>query len=52
LVEEAQGGDRHQDRTGGQLSIVGQVKLVGANRFGAEGLRALTEMACEQRDLS
>jgi hypothetical protein len=47
FVEEAQGGDGNQDRTGGQLSIVGQVKLVGANLFGAEGLGGSTEVACE-----
>ena len=39
LVEEAQGGDGDEDRTGSQLLFVGQVDLVSADVLRAQQFR-------------
>src|ERR1700687_5215800 len=51
LVEEAQGGNSNEDRTGRQLSFVGQVDLIGTDILRPQLFRRLVEMACEQGSL-
>src|SRR5439155_2838788 len=51
LIEKAQGGNSDKDRTGRQLSFVGQVDLIGTNILRPQLLRRLVEMASEQGNL-
>src|SRR5208282_649809 len=49
IVEKANGGDRHTDRTGGKLFVCGQMELKCADLGWAEQFRRLTKVARELR---
>src|SRR5208283_1628516 len=51
VVEKANGGGRHTDRTGGKFSISGQMELKGADLGWAEQFWRLTKVARELRDV-
>jgi hypothetical protein len=51
LIEEADGGDRHQDRAGGQLPVLDQMDLIGSDVSRPQQLGGLAEMAGELGDL-
>ena len=51
LVEEAKGGDGEANRIGGQLLLVDQKHLVGADLLRTQCFGRPVEVACEQRDL-
>ena len=51
LVEKAEGSDRDDDRARGQLLLVRQIELVGANLRLTQQLRRLAEISCEPGDL-
>ena len=49
VVEKANGGGRHTDRTGGKFSVSGQMELKGADLGWAEQFWRLTKVARELR---
>src|SRR5208282_4753943 len=51
VVEKANGGDRHADRTGGEFPFSGQMELKSVDLGWAEQFRRLTKVACELRDV-
>src|SRR5712692_12074412 len=51
LVKKTQGGHGEQDGTGGQLLLVSQMQLIGADLFRSQPLGGPAEVTCEQGDL-
>lgn len=51
LIEKPQRADRNLERTRSELSLAGQIHLVGANFLGAQRRRGLAEVAGEAGDV-